>query len=216
MVVELDAHTKSYVQDLFQSLENPVKIYVFIGENRCLFCNETVEIVNILKDLAPDGKIITEITNMDKEPEKAEKFGIDKYPAILIHGKEEYNIRYFGIPSGYEFSSLVEDIVDASSGTVRISKDVEETIKQINQKVHIQVFVTPTCPYCPRAVRTAHRFAILNKNITGDMIEAQEFPELSDQYGVYAVPKVVINDKVSFEGALPEQHFMKKVLEALN
>ncbi|RLF83887.1 glutaredoxin, partial [Thermococci archaeon] len=83
---------------------------------------------------------------------------------------------------------------------------------------------TPTCPYCPMAVRMAHKFAIEhalagNDKILGNMIEAIEFPELADQYGVMAVPKVVIKvdgeDKVSFEGAYPEKMFLEKLLEAL-
>ena len=77
------------------------------------------------------------------------------------------------------------------------------------------VFVTPTCPYCPIAVRASHRFAILNKNIYGDMIEALEFNKLADKYGVFAVPKIVINDKVEFEGAMPDSFLLSKILEAL-
>ena len=93
--------------------------------------------------------------------------------------------------------------------------DVVEIIKKVDKPVNIMVFVTPTCPYCPLAVRTAHKFAIENENITASMIEATEFPELSNRYSVFAVPKVVINDKVSFEGAIPEEAFAKKVIEAI-
>ena len=47
------------------------------------------------------------------------------------------------------------------------------------------------------------------------MIEATEFPEMSQKYGVMAVPKIVINDKIKFEGAVPEHVFLKKIKEAL-
>ena len=51
-------------------------------------------------------------------------------------------------------------------------------MRGLGRPVHIQVFVTPTCPYCPQAVRLAHQFALESDQIRGDMIEATEFPEL--------------------------------------
>ena len=80
------------------------------------------------------------------------------------------------------------------------------------------IFVTPTCPYCPLAVRAAHRFAMVNKNIYGDMIEALEFSDLADRYSVYAVPKNVIQidgeDKLEFEGAAPDPYIVAQILQA--
>jgi len=102
--------------------------------------------------------------------------------------------------------------------------DTKEAIKGIDRDVRILVFVTPTCPYCPLAVRMAHKFAIENTNagkgkILGDMVEAIEYPEWADQYSVMAVPKIVIQvdgeDKVQFEGAYPEKMFLEKLLSAL-
>jgi len=88
-------------------------------------------------------------------------------------------------------------------------------VRAIDKPVKIKVFVTPSCPYCPRAVIAAHRFAYENDNIVGEMIEAQEFPEISQLYNVYAVPKVVINEAVEFEGALPEKQFLEYIMEAI-
>ncbi|PIV54810.1 MAG: glutaredoxin, partial [Caldiserica bacterium CG02_land_8_20_14_3_00_36_38] len=68
---------------------------------------------------------------------------------------------------------------------------------------------------CPKAVRTAHQFAMENKLINGVMVEANEFPKWSEKYSVYAVPKIVINEKVQFEGAVPEDIFLNSIYEAL-
>jgi glutaredoxin-like protein len=87
-------------------------------------------------------------------------------------------------------------------------------VRNISKPLHIQVFVTPTCPYCPKAVRTAHQLAIENPNITADMVESIEFPHLANRYSVMAVPKTVINDKIEFVGALPEEQFIDYVLKA--
>lgn len=64
-------------------------------------------------------------------------------------------------------------------------------------------------------MRTAHKLAMASPRVTADMIEAGEFPELSQRYSVMAVPKIVINETTSFEGALPESMFVEKVLEAV-
>jgi predicted DsbA family dithiol-disulfide isomerase len=65
-------------------------------------------------------------------------------------------------------------------------------------------------------VRLAQHMAIASPRVTAECIEANEFPELSRRYQVMAVPKVVINDKVQFEGALPERAFLDAVLQAVD
>jgi len=64
-------------------------------------------------------------------------------------------------------------------------------------------------------VRLAHHFALENSLIQSDCIEATEFPDLAGRYRVFAAPKIVINDKASFEGALPEELFVDEVLKAV-
>ena len=80
----------------------------------------------------------------------------------------------------------------------------------------MQVFITPTCPYCPGAVRFAHMAAFVSDQVTGDMVEATEFPELSGKYGVYGVPKTVVNEVESVEGAVPEAQFVATILQAVS
>jgi predicted DsbA family dithiol-disulfide isomerase len=56
--------------------------------------------------------------------------------------------------------------------------------------------------------------AVESPNVTADVIEVSEFPDVAQRYHVYGVPKVVVNEKTSFEGALPEAQFLSKVQEA--
>ena len=81
--------------------------------------------------------------------------------------------------------------------------------------VHIQVFITLTCPYCPGAVEMAHKLAVESELITADMVESAEFPHLTHKYDVMAVPKVVVNEDIQFEGALPEGEFVGNVMKVL-
>ena len=206
---------KKLVKKLFdEKLKNDIKILFFTQNLNCEYCYDTERIIDEISQLSE--KITVEKYNLVIDTDKAKEFDVDKTPAIIITDKEEKirGIRYFGIPSGYEFSSLIEDIVMVSSGDSGLSEKIKQKLSEIDEKIHIMVFVTPTCPYCPRAVRTAHKFAFENQNITADMIEAIEFPELADNYFVQAVPKIVINNKVSFEGAVPEEFFLNYLLKA--
>lgn len=204
---------REIVKREFAKLKNDVTLVVFTQEIECEYCKETRELVEELSSLS--DKIKFEVYNFALDKEKVKEYEIDKIPAIVLKGVKDYGIRFYGIPAGYEFTTLVEDIIDVSHGESGLLNQTKEKIKTIDKPVHIQVFVTPTCPYCPSAVRTAHKMAIESPFIKADMVEVIEFPHLAHKYGVMGVPKVVINDKISFEGALPEPHFLQHVLLAI-
>ncbi len=205
---------KRFLKSKFESqLRENVKLVVFTQEFECEYCAEVRMLAEELASLS--DKITVEVYDFQSDRNLAEKWRVDKIPALLVFGEKEYGIRFFGVPSGYEFMTLVDDIIDVSRRTSRLNPSVKKKVQAINEPVHIQVFVTPTCPYCPLAVRVAHQMALENNLITSDMIEALEFPHLANKYQVMAVPKIVINDSVSFEGAVPEQVFIEYVLAAL-
>jgi glutaredoxin-like protein len=116
-------------------------------------------------------------------------------------------VRIFGIPYGYELQTLIEAITSVSRGTTDLSDKTKEILKDIKKPVHIQVFVTLTCPHCPAAAAIAHKLAVESDMIRADVIDATEFPALAQKYSVIGVPKVVINEKVEFVGAFNEDLF---------
>ncbi len=215
---------REYIKNLFlEKLKKDVKIIMFtqresplvVPGEECAYCKETRQILEELSQLSPKLKL--EVHDFYGEKELAEKHGVDKIPATLLipEGEETARVRFFGIPSGYEFGSLIEDIIDISQGTTSLSSETKEKLAKLTSDIHIQVFVTPTCPYCPSAVRTAHRMAIESPHIRADMIEAIEFPHLANRYRVRGVPKTIANDVVEIEGALPEEIFVERVLSAV-
>ncbi len=182
------------------------------SKEKCQYCKDTEELLGEVSALS--SKIKLTVYNISEHQKEAKFLGVDKVPALVIGGSKIYSAIYFGIPAGHEFAALLEDIVDASNNKTRLSEATKAALKKIDKPMDIKVFVTPTCPYCPRAVRMAHQFAMENDKIKGSMIESMEFPELANSYNVMAVPKIVINDTVSFEGALPEENFLEYLNEA--
>ncbi len=203
---------KQYVINLFENLKDDVKMIMFTQEIECQYCRETRQLLEEIAALSE--KINLTVYNFQTDKEIAERYKIDKIPATVLEGKKDYGIRYYGIPSGYEFSSLLEDIVDVSKNDSGLTEDSKQMLAKIEKPMHLQVFVTPTCPYCPRAVRLAHKLAIESEFITADMVEASEFPHLSMKYNVNGVPRTVIEEDFPVEGAVPEITLVEKVLEA--
>lgn len=207
-----DKDRKALMQE-FETLAQPVKLILFTKALDCEMCGDTEKLLQEVAALS--DKITLEISNVVLDQERAQQFGVDKTPAIVVVNGKDYGIRNYGIPAGYEFATLIEDIRMVSQGDSGLQAETKAALQKISQPLHFQVFVTPTCPYCPRAVLTAHKMAMENELIRADMIEATEFPELADKYGVMGVPRVVINDEHYFEGALPEQVFLLAALNAL-
>ena len=216
LISEQDAE---FLRNEFETkMTNPVKLIMFTQQTECQYCAETRQIAEELAALS--DRISAEIYDFVADKAMADLYAIDKIPAIaivrVVDGEEkDFGIRFFGIPSGYEFASVIEDIADVSTGKVDLQDKTREVLAGLTEPVHMQVFVTPTCPYCPQAVRLAHMFAIASDMVRGDMVEAIEFPHLSNKYFVQGVPRTVINETVHQEGAVPEPMMVAKLLEAI-
>jgi len=193
-------------------LSDPVKIVFFTQKLEYMYCQPTEDILTEIASLS--DKLILEKHDFLEDKSLADQYGIDKIPGIALIGSKDYGVRFFGVPSGFEFTSLIEDIIDVSRGTTGLTLDSREKLKKIAKPVRIQVFITPTCPYCPAAVRMAHQAAIESDMITAHMVESAEFPHLVQKYGVMGVPKVIINETIQFDGAQPEPVFINHILKA--
>jgi glutaredoxin-like protein len=204
------------VADKLGKLQKPVTLSVFTQEFECDYCRETRELAEELAGLS-GGKLKVEVHDFVKDKAKAEALGIDKIPAVAVLGGngEDRRIRFFGIPAGYEFASLMEAIDMMSRGDSGLTPASKEKLKGLAAPVNLQVFVTPTCPYCPRAVITAFRMAMESERVTASMVEATEFPHLSNRYQVSGVPHTVIGDSPQpMVGAYPEAQAVELVLAA--
>ena len=209
----LDDKTRADVQALMADLAGPVRAVVFTQEFECQYCKETRQIVEEIAALS--DQIAVEIYDFEADRDKAEAYGVDKIPAVVLLGADgvDYGVRYYGIPSGYEFSSLLHDLKAVAAGpeATPLSKETLAYLETLDVPLHLQVFVTPTCPYCPRAVVLAHAMAIASDRVRADMVEATEFPHLSIKYQVMGVPRTVINETGFVEGAVPEDMLLEAI-----
>jgi alkyl hydroperoxide reductase subunit AhpF len=105
-------------------------------------CRQNEQLVREVAAL--DDRITVEVLNPAIDRERAEAYGVDQVPAIVVEGARDYGIRFFGIPSGYEFSNLIDSIIVAASGEPALTDVTKESLATLAGDVHIKVFSTPT------------------------------------------------------------------------
>ena len=212
----LDDKTRKETEQLLKRLGKPVKL-LFFGQSSpsCGNCRDQEK---LLEEVAgASDSLSLEKLDMVADAQRARELQVDKIPATLVLDGEgnDLGIRFYGITSGYEFSSLVEAIEMVGSGESGLSEEVLRMVQLIRHPVHLEVMVTLTCPYCPKMVRVAHQFAYTNPHIRADMVDSAEFPQLVQRYRVSGVPRTVINGRPAFEGALPAQNAVLEILKVV-
>jgi glutaredoxin-like protein len=206
----LNEKTRGEVREMLSGLSGEVSLLLFTGGEECLYCNETRQLLEEIAGLS--DRLRLELRDIARDREVAEHYGVDKTPALVVQGEKDQGIRFFGIPSGYEFGTLLETIRLVSGNDPELSPELLEKVGRIGRPVHLQVFVTPTCPYCPQAVVAAHRLALASEHIRADMVEATEFPDLARRFRVMGVPRTVLGEGEAIEGAVPTEHLVEWLL----
>lgn len=133
-----------------QELQNDVTITYFtqresvliVPGQECDYCKETRELLEEVTALSE--KLHLNVKDFVRDEQEAQQLGITRIPAFVLQGNAKGAVRFFGIPAGYEFSSLIEDLLDVSKGTTDLSDKTREALANVDQDLHVQVFVTPT------------------------------------------------------------------------
>jgi len=216
----LDPQISKQIRQAFADIQEPVQVLLFTSKANCDYCNETQQLLEEV--IALNDKVELSVYDVDDNPELAIKFNVTNTPGIVIAAKDgqeikNFGIQYSGIPAGHEFNTLINDILIVSRRDSGLDTKTREYLKNLEKPVLLQVFVTPTCPYCPRAVILAHQMAMENPTmIRAEGVEATEFPDLANRFNVRGVPQTVINSGSGMVvGAVPEQNLVAEIMRAL-
>jgi glutaredoxin-like protein len=135
------------IREVFDGLKNPVHMMFFGSQTNCAYCDDTRQLV---EEVAAISDLLSlEIYDMEADSDLAAKYNVDKAPGLVIAAKEgeqitDFGVRLAGIPSGHEFSSLIQDIILVSNRDSGLSPQTREFLKGVDKPVILQVFVTPT------------------------------------------------------------------------
>jgi glutaredoxin-like protein len=216
----LDPQITKQIQQVFEGVQEPVQVLLFTSKASCDTCEEARQLLEEV--IALNDKLELCVYDIDQNQDLASRFNVDNAPGIVFAAKEgddvkNLGIQFSGIPSGHEFNTLINDILIVSKRDSGLDAKTREYLKNLDKPLHLQVFVTPTCPYCPRAVLLAHQMAMENPMmIRAEGVEATEFPDLANRFNVRGVPQTVINaGSGTVVGAVPEQNLLAEIMRAL-
>jgi glutaredoxin-like protein len=218
----LQDEDKQEIRQFFaEQLEAPVRLIVFSqrapGPEDPLpvqheLCRDLEAIMRELSELS--DKLSLEIYDVQLHPRFAERYNIERVPAIAMLNGHDPGVRFYGVPTSYEFTTFLETVIQTSNGQLALNQATLDELHHVSQPIHIQVFYTPSCVFCPLTSQIALQMALANPLITADTIDAMEFPQLAERYGVRGAPHVIINETLEFVGMKSEATFLKHVLHA--
>jgi len=202
-----------HIVEMVRQLENDVTFVYFTEETSCRHCRQEKFLLIELADLTENLHL--EVHNLMSDRDAANRYGVDKVPGLVLVGKKDYGVRYYGLPSQFEFGAFMQDVLSVSKGESGLSAHTKEKLNMVNAPVHIEVFTTGACAFSGRAIRIAHQLAIECDHITADAVDVEDFPDLVQRYNVLGAPTVVVNETLQFYGALPDEEFVDQVLKGI-
>ncbi|MFP3216960.1 MAG: thioredoxin family protein, partial [Vulcanisaeta sp.] len=198
--IEVDEETKEIIREILSQMKNTVEV-LFFTSNTCgnrdtNWCVPTEELLDLLAELAPPGKLVVRKIRYEEDSNAFVKYNVEpnRVPVIyLLDGA----IRYLGAPLGEEVRAFIETIVRISVGETKLrprtKKGLEALANSGGKRVEVMTVVTPSCPYCPYAVLMANMFAYDSKGrVISTTVEAYEESDIADMYQVSAVPTVIL------------------------
>ncbi len=143
----LNDQVAGQVKQVLERLEHPVHVILFGSQSACDYCEDTQRLLTEVTAIS--DKLSLEVFDLEKDQEIAQKYRVDKAPGFVMLGKDgdqlvDYGVRFYGIPSGHEFSSLIHDLILVSGRDSQLSPSTREYLAGLKEPVHLQVFVTPT------------------------------------------------------------------------
>lgn len=220
----LNEHVQNEIREKLANVRQDVELIVYthadtghIGDDRV-----ALDLLSELAELHPHVHVTRRILAGDT---LAETLGITVAPTVLFRerGSNRTNLRFMGIPSGYEFSTVLETINMLGGATPVEPSEAINRINEVTSGVRLRTFVTPTCPHCPRAVLTTFTFAVANEHVVAEVVDSAAFPALASSYFVSSVPDTVI-EGFALDAAPPQRvrgaqaphAFAQAVMEVVN
>lgn len=202
-------------------LVRPVKYVVFSQDRPSIhdplpiqheLCTDAVTLLGEILPLSE--KLSLNVLDVNDDPLSSLRYDVEKVPAIAILGQEDHGLRFYGVPSNFEFITFLEITANVSAGQTDLCDSTLRALEEIRQPVHIQVFYTPSCALCPLMTHLAMQFAIASPWIRCDTIDAAEFPQLAENHNVRGAPHIVLNGNQSIVGVKQEKVLLKIIRQA--
>jgi thioredoxin reductase (NADPH) len=193
----------------FDAMQEPVELVVLTDPKQNAQYNSFMEsLCRELSEISP--KITARFLGLDSP--QAKLYGVNFSPTLLL-SPDRCQIRYLGAPLGEEARTLIETIMRLSLGKSGLTQISRQLLQELDEKRQVQVFVNPSCPYCPGQVSNAFRCAVERPDLIAAVcVDSSQHQALAEQYQVGSVPHTIINETFSTLGLLPEERFVVELV----
>ncbi len=182
----LDSNIIEQLKSVFQKLEKPVTLNFYKSQHVDQI--KLQEMLDTIKSTSDKIVLVEDSTESN-------------VPGFFLSYDGKINgIKFLGIPSGHEFTSLVLAILN-SDGKGKFPDDmIINRIKKIKGQINLKTYISLTCENCPEVVQALNLMAIINENITHEMIDGVYAQDEITRLNIQGVPSVIGRDKLLSSG----------------
>lgn len=195
----LDADLKAQLAQYLEMMEGDVLLKVSAGSD-----DTSRDMIALVDELASMSSHI-----------KVEKTNLERTPSFSVNRlNEDTGVAFAGIPLGHEFTSLVLALLQVSGRAPKVDEALIDQIKNIDEKLHFESYISLTCQNCPEVVQALNVMSVLNPNISHTMIDGAVFKEEAENKNVMAVPTVFMNGESFGSGRMSLEEILANFVEA--
>lgn len=192
----LDKETKQNLAHYLEMLESPVIFSTSTDDS-----NDSRKLLEFLNEIA---QMTEKVTIEEKKLSRTPSFEINP-----LNGTS--GIAFAGIPLGHEFSSFLLALLQVSGRPPKITDSLTQQIKQIQQDLHFETYVSLTCHNCPDVVQALNILSVLNPMIHHTMIEGSMYQNEITEKQVLAVPTVYLNGQEFASGRMTLEQIIEQI-----
>ena len=202
----IDQDLLDAVKSYSENMTRPITFVLGSGEH-----SKRAELIDFLTKIAgTTDKINFDSTaNDDSLPSPISFKVVSHIDDVLT----DTGIVFSGIPGGHEFTSLILAILQAGGHTLKLDEGIQKLIKRFNKPLQFQTYVSLSCHSCPEVVQALNQFALLNDDISNEMIDGALFQEQVEANNIQGVPAVFLNGKPFANGLIDTAKLIEKLQE---
>jgi len=182
----LDEGIATQLRQVFGSLTSSYKLVVADGKNAKQ--GELVELARSLAETSPKLEAVVE-----GEVESGVRLSI-------LRDGEPTGVVFRGVPGGHEFTSLVLAILNADGKGKLPDEGIRQRVKALRGPARLQTYVALSCTNCPDVVQALNLVALINPNITHEMVDGELHQDEVERLGIQGVPSVFTGDELVHVG----------------
>ena len=202
----IDQSLLDAVKSYSENMTRPITFVLGSGEH-----SKRAELIDFLTKIAgTTDKIHFDSTATDDSLPSPISFKVVSHIDDVL---TDTGIVFSGIPGGHEFTSLILAILQAGGHTLKLDEGIQKLIKRFNKPLQFQTYVSLSCHSCPEVVQALNQFALLNDDISNEMIDGALFQEQVEANNIQGVPAVFLNGKPFANGLIDTAKLIEKLQE---